>query len=209
MRSDSSEFVSGWKTASDWAAAKKRLVTNPSIAEWSQAFEDFFETRLRLRYLHPVFLLQEHGTLQGEGFSIAAIQCSLIEFIESTVQGVSYHYLRRGETLGPYEYSLSSELFQSFLTTRPPFAAQFTMELALDFYTNIRCALLHEARTKGNWRIWAGNREGMIVDANQKILYRNNFQDALLSFVSDYGRALPYNSTYQDAFIRKFDDLCQ
>ncbi|MFY9619893.1 MAG: hypothetical protein WAM70_04135 [Pyrinomonadaceae bacterium] len=209
MRSDSSQYVSGWKTADDWATAKERLTANPSVNDWSQVFKDFFETRLALRYLQPIQLLQEHGTLQGEGFSIAAIQCSLIEFLESTLQGVTYHCLRKGETLKPYEYSSSSELFRNFLTTRAPFAAQFTNEVAVDFYVNVRCALLHEASTKGDWRIWAGNCGGKIIDATQKIFYRNNFQDALLKFVADYGGALPVNLDYQTAFIRKFDDLCQ
>lgn len=34
--------------------------------------------------------MQEKGTFTGEGFSITTIQCSLVEFLESTVQGSSY-----------------------------------------------------------------------------------------------------------------------
>lgn len=171
MRSDSSQYVSGWKTADDWTAAKNRLLSRSSDVEWSDVFQDFFETRLNLRYLRPIHLLQEHGTLQGEGFSIAAIQCSLIEFLESTVQGINYRCLRKGETLKPYEYSSSSDLFRQFLTTRQPFASQFANDVAVDFYANVRCALLHEARTKGNWRIWAENHDGKIIDPVEKILY--------------------------------------
>lgn len=36
--------------------------------------------------------MQEHGTLTGEGFAIAAVQCALIEFLESTEQGINFSY---------------------------------------------------------------------------------------------------------------------
>jgi hypothetical protein len=64
-------------------------------------------------------VLQEHGTFQGEGFAILAIQCALVEFLESTLQGIKYRHLRRGETLGPYEYSSSRDVFVSLLVTKP------------------------------------------------------------------------------------------
>src|SRR6266446_4128072 len=105
MKSQSSQYVSGWKTASDWKSAKDHLLASPSTEEWTKVFNDFFKTRLTLRYLDPIKLLQEHGTLQGEGFSIAAIQCSLIEFLESTLNGMTYRCLRKGDILQPYEYS--------------------------------------------------------------------------------------------------------
>jgi len=175
---------------------------------WSNAFEDFFRTRLELRYLSPIRVLQEHGTLAGEGFSIAAIQCSLIEFLESTVQGIRYRYVRDQSQLGPHDYSSSSGVFVNFLTKRLPFASQFSGDVARDFYGNVRCGLLHEARTKGDWRIWARDAGGRIIDPTNKVLFRDNFQEALLAFVAAYGCDLETNPDYQAAFIRKFDDLC-
>jgi hypothetical protein len=50
---------------------------------------------------------------------------------------------------------------------------------------------LHEARTKNGWVIWAkhGSR---IIDATgaRKILYRDDFQKALVEFVAWYKSAL-------------------
>ena len=61
-----------------------------------------------------------------------------------------------------------------------PFKDEFNEDQARDFYISVRCGLLHEARTKNGWTIWAkhGSR---IIDATgaQKILYRDDFQKAL------------------------------
>ena len=176
---------------------------------WRSAFDEFCQVRLKLRYFGPIEILQEHGTFQGEGFLITAIQCSLIEFLESTIQGVTYRHLKRGETLQPYEYSSSSQIFMSFLTKRDPFRAVFSDAVASDFYSNVRCGLLHEARTKNGWLIWAINPTGAIIDPSKKILFRDNMQNALIQFISNYGAELQCNVEYQAAFIRKFDSLCE
>jgi hypothetical protein len=59
-----------------------------------------------------------------------------------------------------------------------------------------------EARTKNGWVIRAkhGSR---IIDATgaQKILYRNDFQKALLEFVAGHKRTLTSDSAVQEAFM--------
>jgi hypothetical protein len=201
--------IAGWKTGDDWQATRRTLVVGGDPRLWQGAFDDYFQERLRLRYLNPIRVLREHGTFQGEGFSILTIQCSLIEFMESTVQGITYRHLRRGEALGPYEYNTSVALFTEFLCHRHPFATQFTERLATEFYVSIRCGLLHEARTKNGWRVWAVGPPGTIVDGTERIVYRDNFQAALDEFIAWYGQELVSNTDLQKAFIRKFDSLCQ
>jgi hypothetical protein len=124
--------IAGWKTADDWRALRSTLIIGGSPDRWTQAFDQFFRTRLDLRYLNPVRVLQDHGTFQGEGFSILAIQCTLVEFLESTVQGIKYRYPQIGESLGTYEYSSSGNVFISFLCKRQPFANDFDERLAGD-----------------------------------------------------------------------------
>jgi hypothetical protein len=199
-------FIAGSKTPADWHALRVRLL-HGSAGAWHEAFTAFFESRLTLRYLHPIKVLQDNGTLQGEGFSIAAIQCSLIEFLESAAQGTNYRYLRRGETLAPYEYTSSQEVFVAFLRDRAPFSATFNEASALDFYVGVRCALLHEARTKNGWRIWAKGPAGVVANVVDRIAYRDNFQEGLLAYIKDYGERLPREPALQQAFIRKFDSL--
>jgi hypothetical protein len=202
-------YIAGSKTTDDWKAFRPSLTPAGDPEVWQTAFAEYFHTRLAARYLDPIKVLQDNGTFQGEGFSIAAIQCSLIEFLESTVQGKSYRLLRGGPPLGPHEYSRSGDMFESFLVNREPFNTTFDAATAHDFYEGVRCGLLHEARTKNGWVIWAkhGSR---IIDANgaQKILYRDNFQKALLDFVTWYRSALTSDSAIQEAFVRKFDSLC-
>ncbi len=48
---------------------------------------------------------------------------------------------------------------------------------------------------------------GRIIDAANKILFRDNFQKAMLQSIEDYRAELLQNNDYQAAFIRKFDDL--
>jgi hypothetical protein len=186
-------------------SAKRWSGEDPS--QWHRAFEEYFCARLQLRYLDPIKVLQENGSYSGEGFSIVAIQCTLIEFLESSLQGITYRYLRKGEVLGRYEYTSSSELFVNFLTTRAPFAKDFDEAQAKDFYVSVRYGLLHEARTKNGWKVWACG-PGSIIDYQNRVIYRDNFQKALLEFVAQYGDALKSDRALQEAFIRKFDSLC-
>lgn len=207
MTTAQDSYIAGWKTPTDWKALRSRLFAGESGA-WSEAFTDFFDSRLNLRYLHPIKVLQSNGTFQGEGFSIAAIQCSLIEFLESTAQGTTYRYLRRGETLAPHEYTSSQEVFVAFLINRSPFSATFDAASSQDFYISVRCGLLHEARTKNGWRIWAKGPAGVVSNVAERIMYRDNFQESLLEYIKDYSERLQHDHALQQAFIRKFDSLC-
>ncbi len=201
-------YISGWKTANDWMAFRNRLVADAGQAVWHTAYDEFFFPRLQLRYFDPIKVLQQELHSQGEGFSIVAIQCTLLEFIESTFQGLRYRFLRRGEKLRAHEYNISSSLFVNFLCNRSPFSKEFSSGLAEDFYKNIRCGLLHEAQTKGGWRIWAEDHHKRIVDSPNKILFRNNFHAALLGCVKQYRKDLSESHSLQEAFVRKLDSLC-
>ncbi|MDP3062797.1 MAG: hypothetical protein Q8O40_06260 [Chloroflexota bacterium] len=209
MSDNAQVYIAGWKTPADWAGFRETLAIGGEAEPWRRAFKEFFRTRLDLRYFNPIRILQDHGTLQGEGFSILALQCTLIEFLESTVQGVNYRFLRHGEKLGPHEYSSSSDLFVGFLCTREPFARDFDKALARDFYTDVRCGLLHEACTKGGWRVWAESPDGAVINPKLCTVYRNNLQKALDEFIRWYEAELPKNADLQKAFIRKLDYLCQ
>lgn len=201
--------IAGSKTPEDWHLLKQRLIENSCEEKWEEALNDYFLKRLNLRYLTPIEVLRKHGTLSGEGFSILAILCTLIEFLESTVEGLKYRFLKSGEKLDKFEYSKSSELFIDFLCNREPFNKEFNSTLAVEFYINIRCGLLHEAQTKNHWRVRAKNKEGKMIEKDQKIVYRDNFMDAIYLFIKLYSVELKSNKKFQEAFIRKFDSLCE
>jgi hypothetical protein len=203
MNLGSDTLIAGSLTTLDWNARKNALANG--TATWDDTFEEFFVQRLRLRYLEPIRVLQQTGALIGEGFSILAVQCSLIEFLESTVQGLNYRWVPRNQDLGPDEYCKSSSLFVSFLSKRAPFSTTFDATSALDFYANVRCGLLHEACTKGGWRVRARGPE--VADIASRIVYRDNFQDALSRYIAWYGEELKVSQSLQRAFVRKFDRL--
>lgn len=201
-------YIAGWKSITDWKIFKKKLSDYKNIKEWEVAYSDYFLERIKKRYIEPIRVLQENGTFSGEGFSILTIHCSLIEFLETTYQGLKYRYLGRGQKLKEYEYNISSDIFQSFLCNRIPFNKYFNKRTAEYFYKYIRCGLFHEAQTKGGWRIYAKSHKAIIMDTQNKIIYRNNFQDALEKYLEYYKEALLENKERKKAFIRKFDSLC-
>jgi len=183
------------------------LVIGGTPEKWEQAYSEYLIPRLNLRYLNQVKLLQEHGTFRGEGFSIMTILCSLIEFLESTYQGKIYRYLQRGQKLGQNEYSSSKSMFISFLENREPFCQEFTNGLSVEFYTCIRCGLMHEATTKNGWRIWAKSPNGKIINVVKKIVYRDNFEKAINEYIKIYGQELKDTEALHAAFVLKFDNL--
>jgi len=201
--------IAGWNTADDWKDLRAKLLGRDTEELWTSAYKDYYRQRLELRYLGPIKALRESGSYQGEGFSIVAIQCTLFEFLQSTIDGTNYRFLKKGDKLGPYEYSSSKDVFVAFLTKNEPFSKIFNEDTAFDFYIGVRCGLLHEARTKNDWTISAKSHNSLIADTQRKIVYRDNFQDAILLFIEDYGVRLVKDKELQAAFIRKFDKLCE
>ncbi len=206
-------YIAGRKTVADWNAMKASLADFNNTNLWTTAYNDFYITRLNDRYLNPIKSIKQGGCYTGEGFSIMTIICSLIEFLETTYQGINYRYRRKGDPpLGQYEYGVSGHIFINFLCTRTPFNLQFDTQNADDFFKNIRCGLLHEARTNGNWTIWGSSGNGTLINktANETIIYRDDFSEALHKFINtQYKADLLSSVDRKEAFIRKFDKLCE
>ncbi|MBN8291435.1 hypothetical protein JI664_05640 [Rhodobacter sp. NTK016B] len=201
--------IAGAQTVAGWKALRTKLDAAPSKELWEEAFEEFYRARLKTRYFDPVETLEKNATHSGEGFAIVAILCSLIEFLESTLQGKTYRYRRRNDpVLTIHEYEKSGAIFENFLTTGAPFSAVFDKKLAKDFYTNVRCGLLHEARTKGGWLIHTGKDTDPMIDTTKKIINRKCLQKGFGEFIDSYKISLFADQTLQDAFKRKMDSLC-
>ena len=201
-------YIAGCKKPSDWHRFKDRLVHDPNQALWQQTFDEYFMQRLNLRYFNPIKILQTNGTFVGEGFSIMAILCTLVEFLESTFKGLKYRFVRNKNDLAQFEYNVSRDIFVNFLSKRTSFSNHFDKDLAFEFYKNVRCGLLHEAHTKGDWTIWAKSSNGTIIEKESKTVYRDDFRDAFDKYIADYGANLLIESELQEAFIRKFDFIC-
>jgi len=206
MKTDN-HYIAGWNTPNDWANFSNSLVVGGTQEKWKEAYLQYFHPRLELRYLNPIKILQDNGTFQGEGFSIMTILCSLIEFLESTCQGKVYKHLPRGTQPGPNEYSSSKEMFKDFLNNRQPFNNVFNESLANEFYSSIRCGLLHEASTKNGWRIWAKSNNGDILSIKDKTVYRDQLEEGVRKFINSYGKLLESDQNLQSNFLIKWASL--
>jgi hypothetical protein len=199
--------IAGEKTVADWAAMKDRLTSSPGQSAWTEAFKDFFKMRLESRYFEPIRAIEAIKKDAGEGFAIVALHCSLIEFLASTLEGKKYVH---NNNPGTYEYNKSGIMFTDFLNKNEPFKSMFSnIDHADKFYQSVRCGLLHEARTKERWKIRVCESAKQAIDVENKVVYRNKMQAAFDQFVHWYGCQLPKDAALQQAFIRKFDSLCE
>jgi hypothetical protein len=204
-------WIAGTKTVADWAAMKTRLEFNPCAEDWTEAFDTFFKVRLETRYFAPVRQIEALKTNNGEGFAIVALHCTLIEFLASTMEGKTYRHKKKGDP--PYdaalEYLNSGRIVSDFLEKYEPYRTMFSIQdTAAEFYSSVRCGLLHEARTKGGWRIRVDPVATSAVDTSAKIIYRDRMQAAFDQFIAWYGQQLTTCKPLQIAFIRKFESLC-
>ncbi|MGO8253444.1 hypothetical protein ACC792_21005 [Rhizobium ruizarguesonis] len=195
-------YLAPRRSAEDWRQVCDQLVIGGDESLWADAFQEFFFERLQSRYLKPIRLLRDQGNWEGEGFSIVSIQCAMLEFLAACRGGLIY---RHRNPQPPFEYSASGDLFASFLSETTPFNALFARDNAVEFYRKVRCALLHEARTKGGWTIHASGQTG--VDCSRRIIYRNTFQTLIENYIDGYGRDLLTDTDLQAAFVRKFNNL--
>ncbi|MFC1740111.1 hypothetical protein ACFL0N_01365 [Pseudomonadota bacterium] len=87
--------IAGDLTTKDWEELRPWLKKNPG--NWTDQPSgrtnvlDFFNKRMQTRFLDPLFLIQEGKNREGEGFTIVAILCMLIEFLEALRTGYSYY----------------------------------------------------------------------------------------------------------------------
>ncbi|MEI9993051.1 MAG: hypothetical protein WDM91_00540 [Rhizomicrobium sp.] len=203
---DPNTKIAGTRTVKDWLSFRKMLAGSRDPVLWRRAGTEYFHERILARYMKPLGVLQSSEASNGEGFSIVTIQCALLEFLAAAVAGKNFRY---SKALTAFEYSNSHQLFVRFLTQEQPFAKSFSKEAAEDFYTAIRCGLLHEAQTKNGWRIRTHKPDvASTIDFKEKILYRHGFQRDLDTFIKRYRDRLTAERPLQEGFIRKFDHIC-
>ena len=147
----------GGFTIGQWKEKRKILNSNLEYSQdWEEAI-NWYDNRLKVRYFNPLRKMED--TAKGEGFSLTTIHCALIEHFASIYHG-KIHNEKLTKSSPNYQYLSSSKHFRNFLETSNIFSEYFTTKDgtipdfdAKDFYKNVRCALLHEACTKNEWRI--------------------------------------------------------
>ena len=157
------------KEKETWDALRPRLSKGYGYNDdWEEAIK-LFDTRIKKKFFTPVRTIIKNQELQGEGFAIVTVLCALIESLASFRKGKIYSFYLGG--LPSYYYSRSGEMVEKFLHTDDIFKNNFWIEgndgkrkydypaKAKEFYSDVRCGLLHEARTKGNWYINATKKD--------------------------------------------------
>ena len=93
-----------------------------------------------------------------------------------------------------------------FLTTRPLFLADFTEDLAKQFYKEFRCGILHQAEIGGASQVWSVGPL-IQVDEGKIIVNRNKFHEQLKAeFQHDLAELRnPANVSLRSNFRKKMD----
>lgn len=218
-----------------WCEYRTRL--NGSYAysvDWENVIKLFHE-RIKDFYFNPIDNILKPDSRKGEGFSILTLQCALIEMFAAFRQGKIHNYARpkRKEYRPKHEYFYSDQCFIEFLETEDIFENQFFIKdpltglkiqhsifKAKDFYSKVRCGLMHEARTKEEWIITAAEIDNvslakfLIYDEIHKTkkINRTVLQERLRSYFEDkYIKELRKNDTngkkLRRFLARKLDHL--
>ncbi|WP_433763702.1 hypothetical protein [Flavobacterium ginsenosidimutans] len=152
------------------------------------AIAGFIFNRLHSRYLKPFqFPETAYAAQYKNGFSIMANCCMLIETLESFKQGLGSSNRQ------------SEKLFVDFLTTDTNFTDFRSNES--DFYTHIRCGILHQGETTGGWII--GRSGKRLFDAAKLKVDAFCFMDSLQESLQDYCLLLQ-SSDWSDPIWQNF-----
>ena len=147
-----------------WNELRNKLNNDYTYSEdWELAIQ-LFNRRIENKFFNPIQEIINTKKLKGEGFTIVTAQCGLIESLAAFRKGKIFNHSKNAAS-PQYEYKKSAEIFVDFLQNQDIFKNNFyqiepngdkTLNVpfsAKDFYQDVRCGLLHEARTKNNWVI--------------------------------------------------------
>lgn len=211
-----------------WIAVKQNLFEDSDFGI-EEVYSIYFE-RIENRYFKPIELLKiDDDSSDGYGFSMIAISCSLIEFLQSTIDGKfdekSYKYefvskypllVQRGvlkfygktEKNTDNQFVLFLKKLDSNFEVNPTYSEHYD-SVAREFYSCVRCALLHDACTSGNWIIREKSDKDLIFDISnpqEKILYRNNFYEKIYEKVkNDMRKNFTNNIEFRKNLLKKMD----
>lgn len=156
-----------------------------------QALTNFIYHRFYNRYI-------KHVKNIDSGFLKMAVCCLMIETLESFKQG-------KKDTKAK---GVGKKMFKTFFKNERLNFPEFET-INDEFYSNIRCGILHQAETTNAWRIL---RTGKILDKNNKTINAEIFVKALEKSLEDYKNVL-HNSNFTELIwqnaLRKIQYICE
>jgi hypothetical protein len=131
----------------------------------------------------------------NSGFLKLAVSCLMIETLESFKQGAK-------DTKGK-----SGKMFKDFFQSEEAFFPGFK---DIDFYSDIRCGILHQAETKNAWRVLLDDTP--IIDKKKRTINSKKFVFALEGSLGKYIETLKSNGFESQIWkyaLLKLDDICE
>lgn len=160
----------------------RELVKNGDRA----ALADFIVERFDERYFRPI-----ETSDSKHGFALMAIACLVVETLESFYQG-------RSDTKGK-----ALQMFKEFFERDKSFGIFQSGDNW--FFRDIRCGILHQAETRGGWKI---SRSGSMLDKRNKIINATAFLRQLRRSVESYASELQKDEALWESFCKKMDAIC-
>jgi len=140
----------------------------------------------------------KHVKKIDSGFLKMAVSCLMIETLESFRQGIRNTKGKGvGQTMFKDFFDVEKKLFPGF------------KEIAADFYSSIRCGILHQAETTNAWRIL---RKGPLLDKREIAINATKFVQSLEKSLDSYIDSLKsndFNSKIWRNALFKLEDVCQ
>jgi len=213
--------IAGVHTVKQWKELEQTLNNREDVC-WEYAFR-FFEERIETRYLKPIEAILKMEDNKGEGFAVVNLQCSLIETIESFINGCFSEFNNKKRSTewknrkGDIIFHFNKDIFHSFFSKRSEFV-KYKIS-GIDFYKDVRCGLLHETQTKNSWLILTDTEKSNYLyqeKNNFKIIYREVFQLELKNLIERYGKAIIEGKDFdkiegnklRQNFRDKFNHIC-
>ncbi|QEH39413.1 hypothetical protein [Chitinophaga sp. XS-30] len=132
------------------------------------------------------------------GFLKMAVSCLMIETLESFRQG-------KKDTKGK---GVGQKMFKDFFTTEEKLFPGFK-DIAPDFYSSIRCGIMHQAETTNAWRVL---RKGDLLDKENRTINSTKFVEALDKALGNYVdslKASDFSAVIWKNAIFKIEDVCK
>lgn len=184
------------KVSSEYLLSKG--VTVAMVVRWmgdqdesaKKSLINLIEARFRRRFLSHLFSIRS-------GFLQMSVACLMVETLESFRQGLSS--TRR----------LSRTVFEDFFERERVHFPHFHT-VSCEFYSNIRCGLLHQGETTGGWRIV--QRNAMLLEIGSRTVNSQLFVCGLERSLNDYLVELSESGFEAPVWVmalRKLSSICQ
>lgn len=179
---------------------------------WKTAI-DIFNARIEGRFFNQIRMLLGNGSneiIDMNGFAIMALECLLVETFAQFYYGLdsTQSYPSASNNRGRRNPWGSKDCYIRFLKNE--FAESFSDTTARDFYTLIRCGILHSAQTKPGSCLSCQTERTVWKENEMFFVSVVKLAEALYSYFDEYKKRLldPLEQTLRENFIKKMNSIC-